>query len=164
MKAINHRISAASLLLIIGGSWLEILYSFFSGSIPDQIERIGSKRIMSHRGLSHDLGLWMALILSTLLFPFFQPVLISFPDGRLNEIFHFRTWVLFLPGLIHCMFDLLTPKGVPLLGIRISLPVLKHGSWKEYLLSWGLFFVAITINAEKLGKAVLTLFKRMGFL
>ncbi|MCX7822939.1 MAG: metal-dependent hydrolase [Syntrophobacterales bacterium] len=162
MKAINHRISAASLLLITGGSLLEVCYSFLLGSIPDQIERIGSKRIASHRGFSHDIGLWLALTLFVILSPFSPRELISFPYNHLDKIFHFRTWVLFIPGLLHCLLDLFTPKGVPFMGIRVSLPIFSYGTWKEYVFSWGLLLVALVIHAEKLGSIVVAVRKRIG--
>ena len=164
MKAINHRLSTASFVVMIGGSWLEVLYCFLFGSIPDQIERIGSKRVIAHRGLSHDIGLWASLILFVKLFPFSPPFLISFGSPHLNEIFLFRTWMLFFPGLLHSLQDLLTPKGVPFLGLRVSLPIFQHGVWKEYLFSWGLVFTALTVHAEKLSSIALTLCKRIGVL
>lgn len=163
MKAINHRIFNASFLLIIGGSWAEIAYSFLLGSIPDQIERIGSRRIMKHRGFSHDIGLWATLIFFVLLFPFSHHELISIPYGKLNEILHFRTWVLFLPGLLHCFADLLTPKGVPFMGIRVSLPIFKDGLWKEYVFSWSFLIAGILIHVEKFGKAMQAFWNRIGF-
>ncbi|MEJ5300198.1 MAG: hypothetical protein WHS38_04335 [Thermodesulforhabdaceae bacterium] len=163
MKAINHRITSASFILITGGSWLEALYAFLLGSIPDQIERIGSKRLMAHRSFSHDLGLWIGLILFVLFCPFSPPGLITIPSGYLKGIFSFRTWVLFLPGLLHCFFDMLTPKGVPFLGVRLSFPILNHGMWKEYLLSWSFLFVGVVAHAERFSHIVTALWRRIEF-
>jgi len=162
VKAINHRVIAASFVLITGGSWLEATYAFFMGSIPDQLERIGSRRLMAHRGFSHDLGLWAGLILFVIFFPFSPPALISIPSSRFNEVFYFRTWVLFLPGLLHCLCDMLTPKGVPFLGARISLPILNHGLWKEYLLSWSFLFVAVVVHTERFSHIFTAVWRRIG--
>ncbi len=161
MKAINHRIISSSFLLFLEGSVLEVVYAFLMGSLPDQIETVGSKRVLKHRGFSHDIGLWLGLIAMTFLLPAFPALLVDVKNFPLKELLRFRTWVLFYPPFIHSLCDLLTPKGVPFLGVKCSLPLINHGTWKEYVLSLSLLLASLISQLEKLKELALSLCKRI---
>ncbi|MBW1976237.1 MAG: hypothetical protein JRI45_11875 [Deltaproteobacteria bacterium] len=146
MTGLNHKITATATLALIGASPLELLFTFFFSTIPDRVERIGTKRILVHRGWSHDIGLW-----SLLLFIFTWDTLFPPHIFRLSPLFSFRTWVLIYPGWFHVLIDAFYKKGVPFFGFfRVSLPILDYGRLNEHFVAWGILIIACCVEGTNL--------------
>lgn len=160
MKSLNHRITAIAFLAFSNASLPELGYTFFMASIPDQIEHIGRRPALKHRGWSHNLILWTALLVFLAKSKMVPSMLFSYPVN--DYFFTFRTWVLAYPGFIHVMMDALTPNGVPLLGrFRIRIPIFNYGKWKEYVFSWLCFGVSLFLYASVVIKSFVLMLKRV---
>lgn len=159
MESLNHRLVSVAFLAFAKGTLPELIYTFFMASIPDQIERVGRRSILKHRGWSHDLAIWAFLLVFFAWSGFVPPTLFAFKGEKLLQ---FRTWVLVYPGLIHVLTDALTPRGVPLLGrLRIRIPIFNHGRWKEYLFSLVCISASIIVHASTIIKSLTLLLKRI---
>lgn len=120
----HHSILAASVASLLGMTLAEVVYCACLANLPDQMESIGPVRIFRHRAWTHDLALWggacaCLFILAT--------------SHVIPERFVVRTWAIPLPGLMHLLGDVLTPRGIPFLGIRIRFGLFKTGSFAEWL-------------------------------
>ncbi|SFN03690.1 metal-dependent hydrolase [Thermodesulforhabdus norvegica] len=159
MQSLNHRLVSVAFLAFANGTLPELSYAFFMASIPDQIERIGRKKVLRHRGWSHDLALW-AFLLALFTWPGLVPPLLFALKGE--GLLRFRTWVLIYPGFIHVIMDALTPKGIPVLGkFRLRIPLFSYGKWKEYIFSWVCLGASMMVHASTIVKSLTLLLKRI---
>lgn len=147
MKWRNHMLVAGSIAAILGFSPAEIAYCAACSNLPDQLERIGKHQIIKHRTLTHDILFWLV--------PLVALEVLSRSPGLVSSIFslslgtpdgsHFaiRSFVLFLPGLLHLAGDIMTPKGVRVAGRSISLRLFPTGHPLEYIVAG--FFVILAV-------------------
>lgn len=148
MKWRNHALMAGSIAVILDLYPVEIFFCVAGANLPDQMETIGKFRLVRHRSWTHELLLWLAPLLILQLFPDFLPVIprvfsLSSPNQAMYKIFLFRTWVLFLPGVLHLCGDLLTPAGIRVGKRKVSLGLFRTGQFLEYLVA--IFFVLLAV-------------------
>ncbi|GLI34429.1 metal-dependent hydrolase [Desulforhabdus amnigena] len=145
MKWRNHAIMAASIAVMMQLYPAEILYCASFAGLPDQLESIGRVRILAHRTWTHEVFVWLVPLLVFYAFPNVLasvPRLFSIPvEPNFQRFFMIRTWVLFLPGLLHLAGDILTPMGIRVATRKVSLGLFTTGSFLEYLVA-GLFVIA----------------------
>jgi len=107
------------------------------GSVfPDRIEKIGSLRILPHRGVSHWLGLWVA-ILAFLLF------YISKNGMEGNELL-FIALGLSIGSILHILGDIPNYQKVPIFS---PTPSFSLGLWKSGQHEWLILMLLITPHA-----------------
>ncbi len=136
MKWHNHMLMAGSCAVLLNLHPAEIAYCMAAAALPDQLERVGGIRVLAHRGLTHELLLWLAPLFSLMFFPSLLPN--SFHWTHLDQIlfsFHFRTWTFFVPGVLHLSGDILTPGGIQIVGQKVSLRLFRTGQLKEYVVT-----------------------------
>ena len=155
MKWRNHALMGVSIAIMMDLNPWEVGLCAFGSNLPDQLEKIGRFRIFGHRALTHELLLWLVPFVTFLLLPVLSKST-SGPAGTILPLetvafTHFlavRTWVLFLPGLIHLAGDVMTPRGIQVAGRRVSLKLFETGQVLEYLVS--ALFVGLAV-VHKLG-------------
>ncbi len=151
MKWANHQIIGFSVPLILSGSLpLSIASAVFSVA-PDAIEGSRDKKLLKHRGLSHNPFVWLAICAAgLLLIHILKPHIMS--NTYLNSVNFYKTvlWAdlsLAVGVSLHLLADSLTITGIPLLGSRRAALKLFHtGSFVEYLISYGLFAAALLLR------------------
>jgi hypothetical protein len=128
---------AASIAFMMGLYPVEILYCASFAALPDQLEVLGGLRIFAHRTWTHEVLVWLAPLLVLLACPLVLPgiprVLVPPLEGGLQEFLTIRTWVLFLPGLLHLAGDVLTPQGIRVATRKVALGLFRTGSTMEYV-------------------------------
>ncbi len=160
MKSLNHRICGIAFAMLANASYAELVYTFLASSVPDQIEKIGTKKILSHRGISHDLGIWGILMVVFCASSLVPEYLI--PPKLFSGFTAFRSWMLIFPIFIHLLMDALTPRGVPLfVRFRLCLPVFGINRWYEYFFSWGMLCMALIIYVPETMKSFLSFAKEI---
>ncbi len=160
MKSENHRICGVAFAMLANASYAELLYTFLMSSLPDQIERMGTKKIMSHRGVSHDLGIW-GILLAVFYMSSSVPKYLISPEP-FSGFIAFRTWMLIFPIFIHLLMDAFTPRGVPVfVKFRFCLPIFGVNKWYEYFFSWGMLCLSITTYAPETVKSFLSFAKEI---
>jgi membrane-bound metal-dependent hydrolase YbcI (DUF457 family) len=123
MKWKHHSIFAASMASLLGMNVVDVVYCACLANLPDQMETIGRVRIVRHRTLTHDLGLWGgACVLLYLLAT----------SNTIPDRFFVSTWAIPLPGVMHLLGDVLTPCGIHFFGTKIRFPLFKTGSLVEW--------------------------------
>jgi len=140
----SHRVLSGFCGFALGLSPLACAVLAQSAVLPDAIEGITGGR---HRGLSHELGLWLAGFALLLAFPFglvpgflvveAKEILLGFAakfsaDPRFLRFVDWTTggcpaWVVPLGGILHLLEDLLTPTGVSFFGFRVRFPLVRTG-------------------------------------
>ncbi|AEH45820.1 metal-dependent phosphohydrolase HD sub domain protein [Thermodesulfatator indicus DSM 15286] len=140
MTGKSHILFAGTLAWALGYSPPEVACIAGAAVIPDRIERIGPIRILKHRGISHDLILWLFLL--------FLVVLLE--NKNVIPIFFLNEWkillpteygfnslsphALFLGPVFHLFADALTPMGISLAGWKIRFPLCRTGHPSEFAL------------------------------
>lgn len=143
MKWRNHMLMSGSIAVLCGFSPLAVAYCAGASALPDQLETIGPIRIIPHRTITHELGLWLAGIALGAWFPFLEhlpPLLAATLCGM-----RFRSWMLFLPGVLHLAGDAMTPGGVRVFGRKLALGLFRTGEPVEYVVAF-VFAVAAGID------------------
>ena len=137
MKWRNHTVMAASIAFMMGLYPSEILYCASFAALPDQLEVVWGVRIFAHRTWTHEVLVWLVPLVVFLAFPLVLPgiprILVPPLEGGLREFFTIRTWVLFLPGLLHLAGDVLTPQGIRVATRKAALGLFRTGSAMEYV-------------------------------
>lgn len=140
----SHTLFAGTLAFALGFSPPEIACIAALSSLPDRMEYVGPLRILRHRGISHDLALWIFLFLVTLLLEVRGIVPRAVLDAgtlpMIGELFSAHGFSIFafsisavpLGPLFHLLADMLTPAGVRFAGERIRFPVCRTGHPSEY--------------------------------
>ncbi len=140
----SHVFFSGALAFALGFSPPEVVCISALSTLPDRMESIGPLRILRHRGISHDLALWIFLLLLALLLEVRGIVPRAVLDagilpviGRLLSAYGFSTFVLSIRAiplgpLFHLLADMLTPGGVKFAGERIRFPVCRTGHPSEY--------------------------------
>jgi len=140
----SHILFAGTLAFALGFSPPEVLCISALSTLPDRMESIGPLRILRHRGISHDLALWIFLFLVALLLEVRGIVPRALLDagtipviGGAFSAYGLSTFVLSIRAiplgpLFHLLADMLTPAGVRFAGERISVPVCRTGHPSEY--------------------------------
>ncbi|MGC8495548.1 MAG: metal-dependent hydrolase [Syntrophobacteraceae bacterium] len=147
MKWRNHMLMAGSCAVLLNMHLAEVIYCTAAASLPDQLETPGGERIAAHRGLTHELLLWLAPLFFLMFFSNrIPPSALSVYADRILAPLHFRPWVFFLPGAFHLAGDFLTPRGIQIAGQRVGLSLFRTGQPAEYLVSalfvfWALIHV-----------------------
>lgn len=135
MKWKNHALVAGSIATIMGLHPAEIIYCMAASGLPDQMEMIGRTRIIAHRTWTHELLLWLAPMAICLMFPHIIPEYIVRSWGASHGYATLRSWVLFLPGALHLVGDVMTPKGIRVAGRNIALGLFSTGQPMEYIIA-----------------------------
>lgn len=141
MKWITHQTGAILAACAMALPLPAIALAWAGAVAPDWIDQKassmattarGRQRIFNriHRGTSHWLGWWLALLLGAMALPgLWQGWLAGFALG----------------GVSHVMMDMLTPQGVPLLPFsrrgKLTVPICSTGKISEY------FFLAALLCA-----------------
>lgn len=137
MKWRNHAVMAASIAFMMGLYPVEILYCASFAALPDQLEVVWGVRIFAHRTWTHEVLVWLVPLLVLLACPLVLPgiprVLVPPLEGGLQGWLTIRTWVLFLPGLLHLAGDVLTPQGIRVATRKVALGLFRTGSAMEYV-------------------------------
>lgn len=141
----SHRIVSGFCGFALGLSPLGCFVLAQASVLPDAIEGLTGGK---HRGLSHELALWLtvfAFFFFAAGFPLVPPVLVQSAketlvgfvarfsaDPRVLKLADwmaggFSVWVIPLGGVLHLLEDMLTPSGVSFLGKRIRFPLLRTG-------------------------------------
>lgn len=109
MRLINHMITGAVAALVLGFSWKEIPLVVVGTQLPDTVETLFVLRfrVLPHRGSSHAVLLWVALLILALVV---SPIHLG---GAV-----FRPWVIVVGALIHVFFDAFSMTGVPVFPLR----------------------------------------------
>jgi hypothetical protein len=109
-------------------------------------------RVFAHRTWTHEVLIWLTPLLVFYACPLLLPGIprvFALPVERgLQEFFMIRTWVLFLPGLLHLAGDILTPKGIRVATLRVALGLFTTGSALEYVAT-GVLIVAAIFDAMR---------------
>lgn len=139
---------AGSIATIMNLPPSEIAYCMAAAGLPDSLETIGKVRIIPHRTLTHELLLWLAPLLVCLYFPYIIPqyALHSFGNAT-HGYLTLRTWVLFLPGVLHLAGDALTPRGIRVAGKDVALKLFSTGQPMEYLVAALFVLLAVLYKA-----------------
>ena len=155
MKWRNHALMGVSIALMMDLKPLEVGLCALGSNLPDQVEKIGPFRIFGHRALTHELLLWLippaAFLVVPVLYGSTAGGPVTVPVGDIPGFTHvvaLHNWVLFLPGLIHLAGDVMTPRGIQVLGRRVSLRLFETGHMLEYLVA--ALFVGLAV-VHKLG-------------
>ncbi len=138
LKWRNHAIMAGAVALMMDLRPAEIAYCVIAVNLPDQIEKIGGIRVARHRSWTHELLVWLLLLLCLRAFPgivFNVPQLMFLPHISIKGAFAFQAWVLPLPCILHLAGDLLTPAGIKIGSRKVSVGLFPTGHPAEYLAS-----------------------------
>lgn len=168
MKWKNHAIVAGSFLYALGLEPGAIALGTASAVLPDRIETPfgpAGLRLLKHRGLSHEVMLWLiacvALLLWNPIIPGdwaaellrYGPSLFQAPGNE--RAFDLPLWAIPLGGVLHLLLgDLLTPGGVTIWGEKFSLNLFRTGTWSEYF--WTGLFVVLCLCYQTLYAMVKT--------
>ena len=171
MTGKNHVLFAGALAFTLGYSPPEAVCIASLATIPDRIERIGTLRILRHRGVSHDLALWIFLYLLLVLFerrgfipaPLFSvdaremPVLGNFLISYGFYTLSFSVHVLLLGPIFHLFADALTPMGIRFAGEKVRFPLCRTDHPSEFMLVSFLFiwWAVVGWYAPRLDPAVI---------
>ncbi len=140
MKWKNHALVAGSIATFMGLHPAEIAYCMAASGLPDSMEMIGKTRIIAHRTWTHELLLWLAPMAICIMFPHIIPEYLI-PEHLMRSLggrhgyLTLRTWVLFLPGALHLVGDVMTPKGIRVAGKNIALGLFSTGQPLEYIIA-----------------------------
>ena len=132
-------------------AWLATICSVFGSTAPDWLEiRSGGNTLIPHRTITHWIPLWLILFFWSVFsidpnyFEFLS--YFSFLDNyALNETVRDCLLGFSIGGLLHLLFDLPNPMGVPFLTPfhRISLNLWKSGSMEKSIVVF-VFIVSIS--------------------
>lgn len=129
----THVCVTSTALYCCSGDPFMAFMGMMAASLPDQVE--GYLPFCSHRGISHNLFLWLGLV--ALVFFFSWPPLLV-PGTVLWRL----ELGLLLGGLTHVLADALSCQGIPLVaGWRCRLPLYTTGNTSEYVVASLLCFV-----------------------
>lgn len=127
---------AGSCATLLGMHPAEIIYCTAAAALPDRLEAPGGVRLVAHRTVTHDLLLWGAPLLFLMFFSDYVPrSSLSMLLDRMLLPLHFRTWVFFMPGVLHLAGDFLTPGGIRIAGGKIGLGLFRTGDPAEYMVT-----------------------------
>ena len=138
-------------------SWLSSIFCIFGVNAPDYLEiRKKEKTVIPHRTITHWIPLWICLFLYSLFsinstyFDFFSYIHFE----KLDTVVASALLGFSIGGLLHLLFDLPNPMGVPLLTPwhRVSLNLWKSGN-REHLIIisvilFSLFYFIFHYNLE----------------
>jgi len=152
MTGKSHVLLAGTFAFALGFSPPEVACIAALATLPDRIEQIGSLRILRHRGISHDLALWLFPYLFLVLLerkgivPVFSadawgiPILGDYLRAFGFDSLSLSPHVLFLGPIFHLFADVLTPMGIGFAGERIRFPLCRTGYPSEFALAGFLSF------------------------
>jgi len=126
-------------------AWLTTLFSLFGSTAPDWLEiRRGGNTLIPHRTITHFVPLWVGLLLLSLFSvnPELFHVLSFLEHYALNEIIRDCLLGFAIGGLLHLLFDLPNPMGIPFLlpFHRISLGLWRSGEMEKTIVFFVLCF------------------------
>lgn len=132
----NHMLMAGACAVLLNLHPSEVIYCMAAAALPDRLETIGRIRIFAHRTITHELLIWLIPILALVYFPrFFPGSSVSMHFGHYLASIHFRYWTFFLPGVFHLAGDILTPGGIRIAGLKVSLGLFRTGQPTEYFVA-----------------------------
>lgn len=157
MKWKNHAIVVGAFLYSLGLEPGAIALGTASAVLPDRIETPfgpDGLRLLKHRGLSHEVMLWLIACIALLLW---NPIIPGdwaaellrygpslFQAAGNERAFDLPLWAIPLGGVLHLLLgDLLTPGGVTIWGEKFSLNLFRTGTWREY--AWTGVFVVVCL-------------------
>jgi hypothetical protein len=125
----------------------EVLYCMVAANLPDQLEKIGRLRLVAHRTWTHELILWLVPLIfvgvGAHVFSFMPQAIILSHAVAFQKLLEFRTWVLFLPGLLHLAGDVMTPRGIQVATRKVSLGLFRTGETAEYVVAASFVLLAV---------------------
>lgn len=136
MKWRNHMLMAGSCAILLNMHPAEIIYCSAAAALPDRMETPGGERIAAHRGMTHELLLWLAPLVFLMFFSNLIPASsLSMYADRILVPLHFRPWAFFLAGALHLAGDFLTPGGIRIAGQKVGLGLFRTGRPAEYIVT-----------------------------
>ena len=126
-------------------SWLSTIFCLFGVNAPDYLEiRIKGDTFIPHRTITHWIPIWTGLFLYSIfsLNPNYFQFLSDFNLYQLGNVEASALLGFSMGGLLHLLFDLPNPMGVPLLTPwhRVSLNLWNSGNREHFIIIFVMLF------------------------
>lgn len=151
MQWVNHKITGFGVPFTIFGDPVFAIASGFSSLLPDVIE--GKRKILKHRGISHNPFAWLILLAAIYLFILIYAHTSEIPLALL-------TWIIgaITTGVaMHLVTDILTITGIPFRiknsdkpQNRIAFKLFRSGSPIEYTISSVILLLSLAVHYRSL--------------